>query len=996
MSRRDPIRSPRLAPWAGLLSFLVAAVAAPPAAGGQEAGTRRAVTAEGAAGELGPERGSAGRWTVDDLLLQETAGGFRFSPDGEWLAWVRSAMDPTEGRRDSDLWLTRVADGESWQLTRSADRDWSPRWSPDGTRIAFMSDRELPGAGEGEAGQGGDSGPQVWMLRLRGGEPWPATRDLRGIRDVAWQGTRDSLVVAARERRSRYEREMDRREDDARVVEDTLSELPVRLWRVPGGDGEPERITRNDDWIQSVAVSPSGDRAVVVAGRDLSHGFDGLHPPHTYLVDLATGERERLLEGEDVRPYSVQWARDGGGVYLSYPYSTHPVYVTASVTRMGFYDLSGGGEGRGFRRVDLDWRRELGAGFQVVPGGFVALLADGVHYRPARYERTGDGWRRTSLEGEHVPHIYEWRVAPDGRRVAYRTSTAELPPRPYVAGLEDGRIQGARSLATLDPALRERPMPRAEIVRWAGARGDTVEGILYHPLDGETGRARPLILNIHGGPASQDMDRWTQSWSDPLVLFLQRGAYVLQVNYHGSGNYGLQWVESIGEGRYYDLEVPDIEAGVDRLVDRGLVHPDSVATQGWSNGAILSNALTVENPDRYRASLAGAGDVEWISDWGNIDFGATFDNYYFGGPPYEIPEVYVRKSPFFELDEVTTPTLIFFGTEDRNVPTSQGWSHFRALQQIGEAPVRFVLFPGEAHGLDRLAHQRRKVAEELAWLDRHLWGRRVAEDLSLDGSSPLARELGLAGAARTDGRYGRRTAGTLVPETVPAEGLEPGVEVGRFEVTRAQWEAFDPDHRVPPGTGDHPASGMGREGAEAYLRWLSERTGEAYRLPTREELEALSERAPEGNTLDHWAGYPPNPSDAARLRELSRRLDRGEAPLLLPVGSFPGAPAVRAVADWPPEEEPSAGTGRIYGLAGGVAEWVRPAPGGEPGGGAPEAVPYGPSADRPREAETATDDPAYVGLRVMRVREEGRAGASTAETGDRDLQRPRDGADLDR
>ncbi len=134
---------------------------------------------------------------------------------------------------------------------------------------------------------------------------------------------------------------------------------------------------------------------------------------------------------------------------------------------------------------------------------------------------------------------------------------------------------------------------------------------------------------------------------------------------------------------------------------------------GWSNGSILSIAVSIANPDRYKVVSAGAGDVEFISDWANVDFGHAFDTYYFGKSPLEDPALYVRMSPLFKMDRVKAPTIIFFGTEDRNVPTSQGWTHYRALYHLGKVPVKFLLFPGEAHGPRQYAHQLRKVEEEM-------------------------------------------------------------------------------------------------------------------------------------------------------------------------------------------------------------------------------------------------------------------------------------------
>ena len=151
------------------------------------------------------------------------------------------------------------------------------------------------------------------------------------------------------------------------------------------------------------------------------------------------------------------------------------------------------------------------------------------------------------------------------------------------------------------------------------------------------GKKYPLITATHGGPSGADHDSWSESWAYSNNLLNQRGSFILKTNYHGSNSYGLKWVESICCGKYYELEIPDIEKGVDSLIAKGLVDPDRIGALGWSNGSILSIQLMIVDPDRYKAAAVGAGDVEWISDWANVDFGEAFDDYYFGKLPLQDP-----------------------------------------------------------------------------------------------------------------------------------------------------------------------------------------------------------------------------------------------------------------------------------------------------------------------------------------------------------------------
>src|SRR5262249_4711414 len=158
----------------------------------------------------------------------------------------------------------------------------------------------------------------------------------------------------------------------------------------------------------------------------------------------------------------------------------------------------------------------------------------------------------------------------------------------------------------LSPQLDGKPMAKYEVVHWKGGRGETVEGLLHYPLGYVPGKKYPLVVEPHGGPA----DLFQECWNFPIHnnhLLNARGAFVFHPNYHGSTGYGLKWVES-NIGRLGELEVEDINQGVDYLIERGLVDPERMAVMGWSNGGALTAAVTVST-NRYRAAMAGSALV---------------------------------------------------------------------------------------------------------------------------------------------------------------------------------------------------------------------------------------------------------------------------------------------------------------------------------------------------------------------------------------------------
>jgi dipeptidyl aminopeptidase/acylaminoacyl peptidase/formylglycine-generating enzyme required for sulfatase activity len=877
-------------------------------------------------------------WKPEDVVYVETINDFSLSPDGRSVVWIKGEGDKEKDERVSNLFLTSLADDRTVQLTRGNYSVSLPKWSPDGEWIAFLSSRPRPGAKPDTAAT------QIWLINAHGGEAYALSELERAPHQAQWLD-KDTLIFSAEEDPSAYEQAQKKKKDDSEIVDDATHQAPVRLFKITVKDKKIRRLTNNTDWIEQWSVSKDGKYAVAVHARSLHYQFDQKVPPITVLHNLSDGTEKQIFAEGRVYPNILAWAPDNSGFYATAPFSNDAKFLTATIQIVYFYDL------RGSKSVPvaLDWENGVGRDLHTTNDGFVTLLAAGAHFDVAHYTRqqSGDGWhwKRATLQGENAKNIQFFDVSEDGKTIIYQSSTASRMPQLFRAQWDGNNLASAHQLTKLNENLiKSREFSKSEVIRWKGSNGEEVEGLLRYPDNYDPTKKYPVITAIHGGPAGADVDAWSDRWGYPYQLLTQRGAFILSPNYHGSSNYGLKWVESICCGNYYDLETPDINDGVDYLIQKGLVDPDKVATMGWSNGSILSTSLITTYPSRYKVASVGAGDVEWISDWGNVMFGDSFDSYYFGKSPMQDPQLYIRKSPFFKMDKVQAPVLIFHGTADINVPPSQSWSYFRALQYYGKVPVKFVVFPGEPHGPRKLTHQMRKIEEEMAWFDKYFFKTAPPDNEAVKEGSPLDTALRARRAARMGDLYGAtftsKGKAVLIPEVVKRGDLE----IARFEVTRAQFSAFDKNYKVERGAENYPANGVTLEQAKAYAEWLSKLTGQTWRVPNESELAGKYDKKDNENTLDYWAGYAPNPDDTLRLREALKELP-GRAPLLKPVGSFGG--------------QGQESEDLLFDMGGNAAEWVLTADRkGKPAGG---------SADCPADARSAcTPATEYIGFRVVR------------------------------
>jgi hypothetical protein len=268
------------------------------------------------------------------------------------------------------------------------------------------------------------------------------------------------------------------------------------------------------------------------------------------------------------------------------------------------------------------------------------------------------------------------------------------------------------------------------------------------------------------------------------------------------------------------------------------------------------------------------------------------------------------------------------------------------MQQIGTTPVRFLLFPGEPHGLRKIAHQKRKMEEELAWIDEHLFDDYETPNEAFDDESLLAVELKKAGVATDGTRYGKSHEDTLIPETIEYKSIH----VGRFEVTRAQFKAFDAGYDVASETDNFPVTGITFDQAKTYCEWLGKQTGRKFRLLTVEEMKKLIKSAKSNagkeNNLERWVGFTPTPDELPALEPRIAELEKTRL-LLEAVGTFPPV-----------------GKAGVYDLSGNAAEWTV--------GGDGKGEVLGLSAVTSRDTRITYSPPAarYVGFRVCEEKSE--------------------------
>ncbi|AVR46122.1 peptidase S9 [Christiangramia fulva] len=817
------------------------------------------------------------KWEPKEIINTQYVGNPLFSHDSKMVIWSKKESLEKEDKFVNHLYLTYLDKDKkdkfrTVQLTRGKESEGNALFGKNNENIYFTSSR--------------DEGKKLWKLSLYGGEPEEVHEFENDISDFKWKDEHTLFFVSS-EGKSLYD--IKNEKDNTQIIEDTLHWNPKRIYSYDLDSEEIKRITNNDYRVSDYEVSRDGKYLIYRLTLSPDFGVDGNPKPTYFLKNLSTGEETQILKGLQ-SPGNFKFTANSNGFFFLATKSSNPEWEGAGISELYYYDLSS----NNYKKVDLHWENGLEYNYMISGDDVIAQLANGALKKVAAYIKDGDSWKMREFDlGEKAKHVELLEMGENGQKLLYTYSTASKLPEYYVTDLKKGRrnvgLENTKEFVSLNDKLKKKPIAKSEVIYWKGANNDSISGILFYPKNYKKDQKYPLIVSIHGGPTGVDQDSWSESWAYFPQIYTDKGAFVLKPNYHGSGSHSLEFIESIKNGNYYILDQEDIKKGIDFLNEKGMIDMDKLGIKGWSNGAILTTWMTLQYPDMFKVAAPGAGDVNWTSDYGTCQFGVTFDQSYMGGAPWDdtngktYNQWYVENSPIFEIEKIKTPTIIFHGSEDRAVPRDQGWEYYRGLQQVGQAPVKFLWFPGQPHGLQKVTHQLRKMKEEIAWIDKYLFEKEENKNEAFKEESPLAAQLIIQKNMNENGYYGSLKNGKLTPEMVSLG--KDTISIGRFEVTNAQYQQFK-GGELDVLHANEPVTGLSKEEIGNYLNWLNETTGSNYRLPNKKEAEKLSKLAKKNfkgqNNLNYWAGYELNQLDVDDLKKKTAEL---KSSLIQPVGS---------------------------------------------------------------------------------------------------------------
>jgi dipeptidyl aminopeptidase/acylaminoacyl peptidase len=642
--------------------------------------------------------------TVDQILSLKRAGSPEISPDGRMVAYTVRETNWDENAFETQIWMADVASGSTYRLTNAKKSSQSPAWKPDGSQLAFVSDRT--------------DKRQIYLIDPRGGEAQPLTALEDGVGSFAWSPDGKSIAYTATEPKSAAIKERDKKYGEFQIVEQDYR--MSHLFVIDVATRATKRLTGGGTFtVGSFQWSPDSTRIAFDHRANPSPGSSGT--ADISIVSVADADIRPLVtdEAPETSPF---WSPDGTRVAFETT-TARPVYsymnrVIATVPSTG-----------GAPTV-------LTAAFDEDPN-IVAWKADGIFFSAnqkalAQLYRVNATTKVISQLSPSDAAVYSnFSLTPDAKSCAYLRADWRTMADVYVNTL--GTDPSSLPSKRFDPPMRGKKLTdmnaqtsgwvtsSLEVVSWKSQDGTTIEGVLHKPAGFNPSQKYPLLVVIHGGPTGVSRAIPFTSATYPIDVWVPRGVLVLEPNYRGSAGYGEKFrslnVRNLGIGDAWD-----VLSGIDSLIAKGFVDPSKVGTMGWSQGGYISAFLATHDAARFKAISVGAGISDWMTYYVNTDI-HPFTRHYLKSTPWDDPDIYAKTSPITYIKQAKTPTLIQHGATDQRVPLPNAFELYQGLLD-NKVPAKLIVyqgFGGIGHGPSKPKSYRATMEHNLEWFDQYLF-----------------------------------------------------------------------------------------------------------------------------------------------------------------------------------------------------------------------------------------------------------------------------------